>query len=123
MHGCRMRSTSVLLSPIPLVDLTSHLPRFASIASDSFRKGETKMYRFKNLPIVNKCRQRTMPTVPITFAILLMTCAISKASPTLPPGNAVQQWNTIAEDTVVSSGAFQAERSEEHTSELQSRRD
>ncbi len=67
------------------------------------------MYRFKNLPIVNKCRQRTMPTVPITFAILLMTCAISKASPTLPPGNAVQQWNTIAEDTVVSSGAFQAE--------------
>ena len=28
---------------------------------------------------------------------------------TLPPGNTVQQWNKIAEDTVVGSGAFQAE--------------
>ena len=27
----------------------------------------------------------------------------------MTPGNAVQQWNTIAEDTVVGSGAFQAE--------------
>jgi hypothetical protein len=28
---------------------------------------------------------------------------------TLPPGNAVEQWNKIAEDTVVGSGAFQIE--------------
>jgi hypothetical protein len=28
---------------------------------------------------------------------------------TLPPGNAAQQWNKIAEDTVVGSGAFQGE--------------
>jgi hypothetical protein len=28
---------------------------------------------------------------------------------TLPPGNAAQQWDKIAEDTVVSSGAFQGE--------------
>src|SRR5262245_49431344 len=27
----------------------------------------------------------------------------------LPPGNAVQQWNKIAEDTVIGSGAFQNE--------------
>src|SRR5687767_4287259 len=27
----------------------------------------------------------------------------------LPPGNSVQQWNKIAEDTVVASGAFQNE--------------
>jgi hypothetical protein len=27
----------------------------------------------------------------------------------LPPGNTVQQWNAIAENTVVGSGAFQAE--------------
>ncbi len=31
------------------------------------------------------------------------------AGATLPPGNAVQQWDKIAEDTVVGSGAFQAE--------------
>jgi hypothetical protein len=31
------------------------------------------------------------------------------AEAVLPPGNAVQQWNTIAEDTVVGSGAFQNE--------------
>jgi hypothetical protein len=66
------------------------------------------MYAFKNLP-VDKYPERTTLTLLITFVILLMTCAISNASPTLPPGNAVQQWNTIAEDTVVRSGAFQAE--------------
>lgn len=34
---------------------------------------------------------------------------VSSVSATLPPGNTVQQWNKIAEDTVVGSGAFQAE--------------
>lgn len=34
---------------------------------------------------------------------------VFEAPPTLPPGNTVEQWNTIAENTVVSSGAFQAE--------------
>jgi len=28
---------------------------------------------------------------------------------TLPPGNAAQEWNKIAEDTIVGSGAFQGE--------------
>src|SRR5215475_8827169 len=70
-------------------------------------KGETKMYKFKNSLILDKSRKTAMATLLIVFA--LMTCAISKASPTLPTGNTVQQWNTIAEDTVVSSGAFQAE--------------
>jgi hypothetical protein len=32
-----------------------------------------------------------------------------KASAALPPGNTVEQWNKIAEDTVVGSGAFQNE--------------
>jgi hypothetical protein len=104
-----MRSASILLSPIPLVDLTSHPPPFAPIASGVILKGETKMYRFTNSLTVNKCRKRTMATVLITFSILLMMCAMSQAAPTLPPGNTVQQWNNIAEDTVVSSGAFQAE--------------
>jgi hypothetical protein len=66
------------------------------------------MHTFKNSP-VDKYPKKTTPTLLITFAILLLTSAISNASPTLPPGNAVQQWNTIAEDTVVGSGAFQAE--------------
>ena len=66
------------------------------------------MYMFKN-SLLDKCCERTIPTLLIMFAILLMTCAVSNAAPTLPPGNAVQQWNTIAENTVVGSGAFQAE--------------
>jgi hypothetical protein len=35
--------------------------------------------------------------------------AAATAAAALPPGNAVQQWNKIAEDTVVASGAFQNE--------------
>src|SRR5215467_180716 len=66
------------------------------------------MFTFKNSS-VDKYPRRTRPILLITFTILLMTCAISNASPTLTPGNAVRQWNTIAEDTVVGSGAFQAE--------------
>src|SRR5262245_273384 len=31
------------------------------------------------------------------------------ASAALPPGNAAEQWNKIAEDTIVGSGAFQGE--------------
>ena len=67
------------------------------------------MYTLKNSLIVDKYRRRTTPTLLIMFAILLLTCLISHASPVLPPGNTVQQWNTIAENTVVRSGAFQAE--------------
>ena len=66
------------------------------------------MFTFKNSS-VDQYPRRIRPILLITFAILLMTCAISNASPTLTPGNAVRQWNTIAEDTVVGSGAFQAE--------------
>jgi hypothetical protein len=51
----------------------------------------------------------TIPTLSITVAILMATCAMSNAALALPPGNTVQQWNTIAENTVVGSGAFQAE--------------
>jgi hypothetical protein len=41
-----------------------------------------------------------------TLALLAL---VSPASATLPPGNTVEQWNKIAEDTVVGSGAFQSE--------------
>ena len=46
--------------------------------------------------------------LPLLIALALVALA-SPASATLPPGNTVAQWNKIAEDTVVGSGAFQAE--------------
>ena len=46
----------------------------------------------------------------LLFLIMLALLALaSPASATLPPGNTVEQWNKIAEDTVVGSGAFQVE--------------
>src|SRR5215471_336334 len=54
------------------------------------------------------CRT-TISTLSMTLAILIMTCATSNPAATPPLGNTVQQWNTIAENTVVGSGAFQAE--------------
>jgi hypothetical protein len=46
--------------------------------------------------------------LPILIALMLVALA-APGSATLPPGNTGQQWNKIAEDTVVGSGAFQAE--------------
>jgi hypothetical protein len=46
--------------------------------------------------------------LPLLIALALIATALP-ASATLPPGNTVAQWNKIAEDTVVGSGAFQAE--------------
>ena len=46
--------------------------------------------------------------LPLLIALALIAPA-APGSATLPPGNTVQQWNKIAEDTVVGSGAFQAE--------------
>ena len=39
----------------------------------------------------------------------LLASATDNAAAALPPGNAAQQWDQIAEDTVVGSGAFQGE--------------
>src|SRR6478736_6135381 len=48
--------------------------------------------------------------LPLLIALALALVALaSPASATLPPGNTVEQWNKIAEDTVVGSGAFQTE--------------
>src|SRR6476646_5138641 len=46
--------------------------------------------------------------LPILIALMLVALA-APGSATLPPGNTVAQWNKIAEDTVVGSGAFQNE--------------
>jgi hypothetical protein len=57
-------------------------------------------------------------TIKITFRVLVVAVALlvgaaagteRNAAGALPPGNTVEQWNQIAEDTVVGSGAFQNE--------------
>jgi hypothetical protein len=45
----------------------------------------------------------------LILPILIALALVVPASATLPPGNTVEQWNKIAEDTVVGSGAFQTE--------------
>src|SRR5256885_1201582 len=45
--------------------------------------------------------------LPLLIALPLVVAA--PATAVLPPGNTVAQWNKIAEDTVVGSGAFQPE--------------
>ena len=48
----------------------------------------------------------------VVFGVALAVVAganVREARAVLPPGNAVQQWDKIAEDTVVGSGAFQNE--------------
>jgi hypothetical protein len=54
---------------------------------------------------------RAFRAATIVLSVLALTAATGTrtASATLPPGNAVAQWNRIAEDTVVGSGAFQNE--------------
>src|SRR5437773_2379216 len=56
-----------------------------------------------------KMGKRTIPTLSIALAIVMLTRPMSMAASALPPGNTVQQWNTIAENAVVGSNAFQAE--------------
>jgi len=42
-------------------------------------------------------------------AVAMLSGTAGTAHARLPPGNAAQQWDQIAEDTVVGSGAFQGE--------------
>ena len=50
---------------------------------------------------------KKMSILPLLIALALIVAA--PATAVLPPGNTVAQWNKIAEDTVVGSGAFQSE--------------
>jgi hypothetical protein len=47
--------------------------------------------------------------VVIAMAAALAAAGVQNAGAVLPPGNTAQQWDKIAEDTVVGSGAFQNE--------------
>jgi hypothetical protein len=50
---------------------------------------------------------KRIPILPLLIALAFVF--VRAASAVLPPGNTVQQWNKIAEDTVVGSGTFQPE--------------
>jgi hypothetical protein len=55
---------------------------------------------------------RVHPAVAIAVTALAVAASAGttrNAAAALPPGNTVAQWNKIAEDTVVGSGAFQSE--------------
>ncbi len=53
---------------------------------------------------------RMLLTVLVIGALAGLAGASARnAGAVLPPGNAVEQWDKIAEDTVVASGAFQSE--------------
>jgi hypothetical protein len=45
----------------------------------------------------------------VALAVAASAGTTGNAAAALPPGNTVAQWNKIAEDTVVGSGAFQSE--------------
>ena len=45
----------------------------------------------------------------LAAAVVVVVAAPPSRTATLPPGNAAQQWEKIAEDTAVGAGAFQGE--------------
>src|SRR6266568_5038740 len=52
---------------------------------------------------------RSIAIAVTALAVAASAGTTSNATAALPPGNTVAQWNKIAEDTVVGSGAFQTE--------------
>jgi hypothetical protein len=55
-------------------------------------------------------RARALRALAVSVtAVAVLASAADNAAAALPPGNAAQQWDQIAEDTVVGSGAFQGE--------------
>jgi hypothetical protein len=52
---------------------------------------------------------RKLAVAAAALALVALTGTARSAGVTLPPGNTVEQWDKIAEDTVVGSGAFQNE--------------
>jgi hypothetical protein len=52
---------------------------------------------------------RVLPIALVAFVVAASNGTTSDATAALAPGNTVAQWNKVAEDTVVGSGAFQSE--------------
>ncbi len=51
----------------------------------------------------------TLVSLAASLAVVAVVGTVRPAAAALPPGNTVEQWDKIAEDTVVGSGAFQNE--------------
>src|SRR5947207_13352172 len=60
------------------------------------------------MKLIGKHR-RALVIVAMALALAAVMGTTRNAAAALPPGNPVEQWNKIAEDTVVGSGAFQNE--------------
>jgi hypothetical protein len=59
---------------------------------------------------MNSVHARWLAPLARVVALAAVVATMSRdAGAVLPPGNSVQQWNAIAEDTVIGSGAFQIE--------------
>src|SRR4051794_21152302 len=58
---------------------------------------------------MDRRRANQMKLRLLVAAVVACVAAPAANAVTLPPGNAAQQWNKIAEDTIVGSGAFQGE--------------
>lgn len=112
-HSCHTRSGDLIFGFVDKECSHSQFRYAERRAKDTspFPKGDTEMYTFKKslITFVGMHCKRSIPVLLIALAIVLLAYTVSQAAPTLPPGNTVQQWNTIAENTVVGSGAFQAE--------------
>jgi len=61
-------------------------------------------------PDTRLTRARALRALAVSVtAAAVLAAAAGNAGAALPPGNAAQRWDQIAEDTVVGSGAFQGE--------------
>jgi len=67
------------------------------------------MYKNSQVSCIGTRCKTKISALLIALAMTLVTTPVGKAAQMLPPGNTVEQWDTIAENTVVGSGAFQAE--------------
>src|SRR5713226_4243058 len=112
-HSCHTRSGDLIFGFVDKECSHSQFRYAERRAKDTspLPKGDTEMYTFKKslIAFVGMHCKRSIPALLIALAIMLLAWTVSQAAPTLPPGNPVQQWNAIAENTVVGSGAFQAE--------------
>src|SRR5437867_8887231 len=72
-----------------------------------FVKGKAIMNQKKGRKMNPRTQFKKTRILPLLVALALVV--VRAAPAVLPPGNTVQQWNKIAEDTVVGSGTFQPE--------------
>jgi hypothetical protein len=86
--------------------------RFGGIFSGSVRAGNKPDQQEATMNInVETKGHRASRGIAVGLAVISLSSwmGLERAHAALPPGNSVEQWNKIAENTVVGSGAFQNE--------------